>query len=151
MAQRDEAAKAQLKVRCPEPLRARLEAEAARHGHSLNAEIVLQLQSALNHRELGQTIFGDENIFATVNLISYVIRGCEKLGGKKLREDFENILRKSVDVVILFMRTYESDKESGVSFRDLIDSAVSVLLQLDVIIQKEGIETQSSSKKKAGR
>jgi hypothetical protein len=49
------------------------------------------------------------------------------------------------------MRTYESDKESGVSFRDLIDSAVSVLLQLDVIIQKEGIETQSSSKKKAGR
>ena len=43
MAQREPSEKAQLKVRCPERLRARLEAAASREGHSLNSEIVSRL------------------------------------------------------------------------------------------------------------
>jgi len=46
MAQREPSEKAQLKVRCPERLRARLEAEAAREGHSLNSEIVSRLEQS---------------------------------------------------------------------------------------------------------
>jgi hypothetical protein len=46
MAEREATAKAQLKVRCPERLRARLEAEAALEGHSLNSEIVSRLEQS---------------------------------------------------------------------------------------------------------
>ena len=102
MAERDESAKAQLKVRCPEPLRARLEASAKKHGFSLNSEIVLRLEGALFQSDIANTVFGDEDIFTTVYGIAQMIRCFERFEGKKLKEDFNNILLRSVFTVIRF-------------------------------------------------
>ena len=48
---RDAAAKAQIKLRLKEPLRARLAAEAKRNEVSLNTEIIQRLQTSLNEEE----------------------------------------------------------------------------------------------------
>jgi hypothetical protein len=146
--QRDETAKAQLKVRLPAELRAKFEAEAKRHEHSLNAEVVLSLESALYYKEQGVTVFGNEDIFATVDTIAYLIRGFEKHDGKKLREDFENILRKSVEALISFMKVGQGSQKAGeYSVRDGVSMAVAAMIQAAEMVRKTIKETAPSSEK----
>jgi hypothetical protein len=86
MPERDDTAKAQLKVRLREPLRARLEAEAKRNGYSLNSEIVARLEASIRDSELGAIIFGDPQLFGLVDTIARVIRAAELRAGKPWTE-----------------------------------------------------------------
>jgi hypothetical protein len=131
VANRSGTAKAQLKVRCPEPLRARLEASAKHHEWSLNSEIVLRLEGALFQGDIAKTIFGDEEIFAAVYVIAQVIRQVQKIEGKKLKDDFRNILQKSVDLVIRFTETARqaiSNRENSGGMRDVNDAAIFAMM-----------------------
>jgi hypothetical protein len=86
MPERDDTAKAQLKVRLREPLRARLEAEAIRNGYSLNTEIVRRLEGSIRDDDLGAVLFGDREMFSLFDMLARLIRGIEIETGTRWTE-----------------------------------------------------------------
>jgi hypothetical protein len=89
MVERAENAKAQLKVRLREPLRARLEAEARNNGYSLNTEIVRRLEESIREEDFGARVFGDDEMFATMDTLARLIRAVELRTGKPWTADRE--------------------------------------------------------------
>src|SRR4051812_17946005 len=87
MPARDRSAKAQLKLRLPEPLRARLEVEAKGNGYSLNYEVMRRLEQSIQNDDMGNLVFGDQDIFRSVYLIAGIIRALEKKTGHRLAND----------------------------------------------------------------
>ena len=77
MAERADTAKAQIKLRLREPLRAELEAEAKRRGFSLNMEIARRLENSLVEEKRGNIVFGDEEMFILMNTFASVLRAFE--------------------------------------------------------------------------
>jgi hypothetical protein len=133
MAKRNETATAQLKVRLREPLRARIEADAKRLGHSLNTEIVRRLERAIYDDDLGHPIFGSEEIFAVVSAFAQVIRAYEIDSGKKIGEDF-SIYFKAIETIHRFLQAAPTMLASGEypgGIRDIIDAnAAQMILTL---------------------
>lgn len=84
---RGKADKAQVGLRLPEPLRARLEAEAKEWGYSLNNEIVRRLGLSLQDDDLGKLVFGDGDIFHCAYVFAGIIQALERHTGKRVRED----------------------------------------------------------------
>jgi hypothetical protein len=93
MPERESTAKAQLKLRLREPLRARLEAEAKRNGYSLNTEIVRRLEASIRDEDIGAIMFGDAQMFGLMDFLARIIRAIEIDAGKPWTEDGETYLR----------------------------------------------------------
>jgi hypothetical protein len=131
MAKRADDAVARFSLRLPEQLRARLETEARRLGVSLNAEMVLALESHLYQKQIGQTIFGSENIYTVVSVIGHAIACIEKNYGKKLEDDIKNILQTVFDLIIRFLEKGREAIGTGEypgGIRDATDEAVFAML-----------------------
>jgi hypothetical protein len=108
-----------------------LETEAKRHGISLNAEMVVLLESALYQSQIesqiGRTVFGSDSKYALFSVLGQVIHGIENLEGKKWEDDFRNILRTAVEIVIRFWENgavFVVAGEYPGGIRDAIDVAV---------------------------
>ena len=138
MAGREEEATARFSLRLQEHLRARLEAEAELHGMSLNAEISYRLESSLNQQDVGQSVFGDEDIFTTVYMIGQLIRGFEQANSKKLRQDFKTIITQSVSAVFQFL-DFAAESRGGLNkeypIRHIVDLAVFNMIQKMITTQ----------------
>jgi hypothetical protein len=129
VAKREEDATARFSLRLPENLRAQLEAKARLRGISLNAEMVLLLNDALHQEQIERIVFGRH--YGTLIMIAQVINGLEKVEGKKLEEDFRNIMRTAADVVIRFMENAPAafaSSEYPVGIRDRIDTMIVQML-----------------------
>jgi hypothetical protein len=107
MAERADTAKAQIKLRLREPLRAKLEAEAKQSGFSLNTEIVRRLENSLTEEEMGGIVFRDKEMFTLVNLFASVVRAFEINRGKKWSEDMEIFKNASDTIFTLFTKAPE--------------------------------------------
>jgi hypothetical protein len=81
MAKRKQSATVDLKVRMKEPLRAALEAEARKKGHSLNAEAVHRLERSLQDQDI-------------LTEIRNQLAGIEKAMMEKQEEQFEKLFEK---------------------------------------------------------
>jgi hypothetical protein len=131
MAERDGTAKAQLKVRLREPLRARLEADAKRYGYSLNTEIVRRLEASIRDDDLGAIIFGGEEMFAVMDTLARIIRAVEMHTGKRWGEDPATYLRAVETICRLlksgpvFLRTGEYP--GGI--RDIADAGALAVIE----------------------
>ena len=95
---RTEAATVQYTLRFHEPLRARLEEEAARHGYSLNFEMVQRLVSSLQYDDVGRVVFRDESTFELMKSLARIIRTVERDTGKTWHEDRETCDRVVVAI-----------------------------------------------------
>jgi hypothetical protein len=87
MVERAKNAKAQIKLRLFEPMRARLERDAKEYGHSLNLEIIRRLDQSIKDDDLGKVLFGDQNIFHCAYLFAGIIQALERETGEKLSEN----------------------------------------------------------------
>src|SRR5438067_13502660 len=87
MADREKNARAQLKLRLPEPIRARLEAEAEQNGYSLNWEVVRRLDQSIKDDDLGKFLFGTRDKFFAAYYFAGIIETLEQKTGKFLTED----------------------------------------------------------------
>jgi hypothetical protein len=72
----------ELKLRLPELLRARLEAEADRYGYSLNAVVVNRLEQTFRDDALGRVVFGSEERFAILDTIDRLALAVQMKTGK---------------------------------------------------------------------
>jgi Arc-like DNA binding dprotein len=73
MAARDKATTVQLKVRMKEPLRAKLEEMAHRHGISMNAEIVARLEQSFEHQQRLEDVFGGILVYRLVRMVGAIM------------------------------------------------------------------------------
>jgi hypothetical protein len=127
---RNETAVAQLKVRLREPLRARIEADAKRFGHSFNTEIVRRIEQAIRDDDYGLAVFRSEEIFAVVSSFAHVIRAYEIQSGKKIGED-SAIYFKAIETMHRFLQAAPTMLASGEysgGIRDIIDVNVAQLI-----------------------
>jgi hypothetical protein len=130
VAKREEDATARFSLRLPEDLRAKLEDKARRHGISLNAEMVLLLNDALHQEQIERIVFGRH--CQTLTIMAQVINGLEKVDGKRLEEDFRNIMQTAAEVVIRFMENAPAAFASGEypgGLRDRIDATIVQMLR----------------------
>jgi hypothetical protein len=137
MPERDAAAKAQLKVRLREPLRARLEAEAKRNGYSLNTEIVRRLEGSIRDDDLGAIIFGDPQIFGLMDTIARMIRAIEINDGKPWTENPATYLY-GVEMIYRLLKNAPAVIAKGEypgGFRDIAD--LGALESLKMILTKD--------------
>ena len=96
MAERPDSAKAQIKLRLREPLRARLEEEAKRGGFSLNTEIARRLENSLFDDHIGSIVFQDKSVFALANTFATLVRAYQIRKEKSWQHDPE-ICRLAAD------------------------------------------------------
>jgi hypothetical protein len=109
MADRDKSSRAQLKLRLPEPIRARLEAEAEQNGYSLNWEVVRRLDQSIKEDDLGNLIFGNRDIFHAAYLFAGIIDALERKTGKKFSSD-----PSIFDMAVEAMKRYSTLVPAGV-------------------------------------
>jgi hypothetical protein len=84
---RDAGAKAQIKLRLKEPLRAKLAAEAKQNEVSLNTEIVQRLNTSLAEENMGGVVFGSRDVFVCALLVARFIKMLEKKRNTKVSQD----------------------------------------------------------------
>jgi hypothetical protein len=102
MAERDETAKAQIKLRLREPLRAKLEEEAKKGGFSLNSEIVRRLENSLLGDQIGSNVFDNKDVFALANIFATLVRAYQIQREKRWQEDPE-ICKLAADTLYTFL------------------------------------------------
>jgi hypothetical protein len=112
MVERAKNAKAQIKLRLLEPMRARLERDAKEYGHSLNFEILRRLDQSIKDDDLGKILFGDHITFHYAYVFTGIIRALEGQIGKKLSE--------SPDIFEMAVDAFKNNFGSLVSFPGLI-------------------------------
>lgn len=112
MVERKSTAKAQLKVRLREPLRAQLEVAARNAGWSLNTEIVRRLEASVRDDDLGAIIFGDAVMYAMMDCLARAIRGVEKYMGKTWTEDAETY-QLAVELACAVLKSPQSLASGG--------------------------------------
>jgi hypothetical protein len=120
--ERESTAKAQLKLRLREPLRARLEAEAKSMGYSLNTEIVRRLEASIRDEDIGAIIFGDAQMFGLMDFLARIIRAIEIDTDKAWTKDGETYLR-AVETIyrLLKMPQVMASGEYPGGVRDIAD------------------------------
>jgi hypothetical protein len=89
MVERDETAKAQIKLRLREPLRAKLEEEAKKRAFSLNSEVIRRLENSLLDEQIGSIVFHDKDVFALANIFTTIVRAFQIQRKKMWHEDPE--------------------------------------------------------------
>src|SRR5829696_6247546 len=85
--ERDPTAKAQLKLRVREPLRALLAERAKQNETSLNTEIAMRLQTSLRDEDMGEVVFGDRRTYVLISQVARIIRIFEIKRGKTIVQD----------------------------------------------------------------
>jgi hypothetical protein len=98
-------ATAQLRLRVPEELRARLEADARQSGHSLNFEVVRRLGLHIQRDDVALAIFRDPALFSFLEAQARIIRWIERREGKswtdpEVYEKAKQVIREYQDVVL---------------------------------------------------
>jgi hypothetical protein len=74
------------KLRLPELLKARLEADARRAGSSINAEIVRRLEGSVRDEDLGSVVFGSAERFGRAEAIDRLILALQMTTGKDMAD-----------------------------------------------------------------
>jgi hypothetical protein len=137
MAERNDTAKAQLKVRLREPLRARLEADAKRAGWSLNTEIVRRLEGSIRDENLGAIIFGDEQMFAVMDTLARIMRAIELRAGKRLTDDADTY-NLAVETIYRFLKNAPLMIATGTYSAEIRDIAdLGALAAIERMIRKD--------------
>jgi hypothetical protein len=129
--EREATAKAQIKLRLRETLRADLAEQAKQNECSLNTEIVMRLQNSLRDEQRGEATFGSRNIFILVSLVARLIKTLENKRGKKVCEDVD-IFPVALNGAKLFWQVMLDECSSAVS-ADTIE-AIDILNLNDQII-----------------
>lgn len=124
---RGKADKAQIKLRLPEPLRARVENEAKEIGYSLNSEIIRRLDQSYKDEDLGTVLFGDGDIFHCAYIFAGIIQALERHTGERVRED-SSIFEMAVEQLKDFAKVVPNGGMMGIGrmlggTRDIFDVA----------------------------
>lgn len=130
---RGKADKAQVGLRLPEPLRARLETEAKEWGYSLNNEIVRRLDQSLRDDDLGKVLFGDQDIFHCAYVFAGIIQALQRRTGRRVVED-SSIFELAVDQLKNYAKLVPAAGLMGVGkvlggTRDIFDVAAAHALE----------------------
>jgi hypothetical protein len=125
--------KAQVGLRLPEPLRARLEKEAKESGYSLNFEIVRRLEQSIKDDDLGDTLFGDRDIFHCAYIFAGIIHALERHKGDRVGMD-PSIFEMAVDQLKNFAKIVPAAGLMGIGrelggTRTIFDIAAARALQ----------------------
>jgi hypothetical protein len=131
MVERDSSAKAQIKLRLREPLRAMLEEEAKKGGFSLNSEIVRRLQNSLVEEDIGAAVFHDREVFALANLFAVLVRAYQIQRKKKWSSDPE-ICKLAADTLCTLLSKAPELFETGTwpgGLRTLADQGALAIIQ----------------------
>jgi hypothetical protein len=137
MPERSDTAKAQLKVRVREPLRARLETEARKNEYSLNTEIVRRLEASVRDQDLGAVLFRDQQMYGLMDTLARLVRAIELHEGHRWDEDLTTYER-AVETIYRVLKNAphviaKGEYPGGV--RDIADAGA--LIAIEQMIAKE--------------
>ena len=95
-------------------------------------EIIMRLEAALYQTDVGQLVFGGEDIYVLFTTLASLIHGFEQRTGKLLRQDVDLIFGNAAEALRRFLRIAREAKgevPADYPIRDLVDEAVLAMIQ----------------------